>query len=119
MGVYSTLHVSQLTLETNFDVIFFLLVPQIGKSRPSGSLDDAGYGGNALGSLWSTQGPAGDPVHVPGKERESRDAKGSLWSTQGPAGDPVHVPGKGGGREDALGSPRPLRDSCGSCTCSR
>jgi hypothetical protein len=50
-----------------FWCIFFLIVPQIGKSRPSGSLDDAGNGGVALGSLWSTQGAAGDPVHVPGK----------------------------------------------------
>ncbi len=99
-----TIHVSQLTLAKNFDAIYFLIVPQIGKSRPSGSLDDAGYGGDALGSLWSTQGPAGDPVHVPGKGGGREDALGSLWSTQGPAGDPVHVPGKEGGRGNAMGS---------------
>ncbi len=91
-----SVHVSQLTLATTFDVIFFLIVPQIGKSRPSGSLDDAGHGGDALGSLWSTQGPAGDPVHVPGKGGRGRgDALESLLSTQGPAGDPVNVPGEG------------------------
>ncbi len=98
------MHVSQLTLATNFDVIFFLIVPQIGKSRPSGSLDNAGYGGYALGSLWSTQGPTGDPVHVPGKRGGRGDALGSLWSIQGPAGDSVHVPGRVRGRGDALRS---------------